>query len=414
MSDNRIITKSIAYVEQLLKDNFKPENIYHNLNHSKEVANIANSLGEKSHFSPEELEIVTVAAWFHDVGYIEAVDDHESISTKMATEFLTGENYPEDKIKQVTDAILATKIPQSAKTKIGEVLCDSDLHHLGTKGFFDKNELFRVELERRWGKNFSDSEWLENTIDFFTQQSFYSKAASKMYDEQKQTNLLKLQKQYRKKLKREEEDQLRGAKLEFEKEKLEKKKGLEKKADRGIETMFRNIMRTHMALSLMADNKANIMITVNTLLLGAIATILARKLDANPHLILPTIVLSTFSLVTLIYAVLVTRPSVSSGTFTKSDIEKKSTNLLFFGNFYNMDLNDFTWGMNEMMNDRDYLYGSMIKDFYFLGQVLGKKYKRLRICYSIFMYGMTISIILFAIFIIMNPEKSTDLGNLLD
>jgi hypothetical protein len=235
-----------------------------------------------------------------------------------------------------------------------------------------------------------------------------------MYDEQKEANLMKLQKQYRKKLKRDEEEELRGAKLEFEKEKLEKKKVSEKKADRGIETMFRNAMRTHISLSLMADNKANIMISVNTLLLGAIATILARKLDANPHLIIPTITLSVVSLVTLVYGVLVTRPSVSSGTFTKADIEKKSTNLLFFGNFYNMDLNDFTWGMNEMMNDKDYLYGSMIKDFYFLGQVLGRKYSRLRICYSIFMYGMIVSMTLFAIFIILNPEKSTDLGNILD
>jgi len=410
MSDNKILKESIEYVEQLLKENFIPENIYHNLNHTKEVAGIAGLLGEKLHFSDEELEIVTIAAWFHDVGYIEAVDDHEIISTKMAAEFLTGKNYPVDKIKQVSDAILATKMPQSAKSKIGEVLCDSDLHHLGTKEFFDKNELFRVELERRWGKNFSDSEWLEHTIDFFTKQSFFTKAASKMYDDQKQANLLKLQKQYRKKLKRDEEDELRGAKLDFEKEKLEKKKGLENKSDRGIETMFRNVMRTHMSLSLMADNKANIMISVNTLLLGAIATVLGSKLDSNTHLIIPTIVLSTVSLVTLVYGVLVTRPSISSGTFTREDIEQKSTNLLFFGNFYNMDLNDFIWGMNEMMNDKDYLYESMIKDFYFLGQVLGRKYRRLRICYSIFMYGMIISVILYTIFIIMNPEMTVDLG----
>ena len=61
--------------------------------------------------------------------------------------------------------------------------------------------------------------------------------------------------------------------------------------------------------------------------------------------------------------------------FTKDDIMNKDTNLLFFGNFYKMNLKDFTWGMEEMMNNRDFLYGSMIKDFYFLGQVLGRKYK---------------------------------------
>ena len=200
MSDNKVIKETIEYVDRVLKENFKPENIYHNQNHTKEVADVAKMLGEKSGFNAEEMEIVTIAAWFHDIGYIKVVDEHETLSADMAEEFLAGLNYPRKKIDQIRKAILSTKMPQSADTKIGEVLCDADLHHLGTKGFFDKNELFRVEMERRWGKNYSDSEWLEHTIDFFTKQSFFTKAASKMYDEQKQANLLKLQKQYRKKL----------------------------------------------------------------------------------------------------------------------------------------------------------------------------------------------------------------------
>ena len=71
-----------------------------------------------------------------------------------------------------------------------------------------------------------------------------------------------------------------------------------------------------------------------------------------------------------------------------------------------MKIEDFTWGMQEMMNDKDYLYGSMIKDFYYLGQVLGHKYRYLRICYNIFMYGIILSVILFAIFIYLYPEGS--------
>ena len=163
----------------------------------------------------------------------------------------------------------------------------------------------------------------------------------------------------------------------------------------------------------MADSKASVMISMNTLLLGAIFTILAGKLNANPHLIVPTIVLTIVSLVTLVIAVRVTRPSISSGLFTKEDIQKKNTNLLFFGNFYQMNIKDFTWGMNEMMEDKDYLYGSMIKDFYFLGQVLGKKYKLLRWCYTSYMYGITLSAILFTLFIWLYPNTA-ELNNLIE
>jgi hypothetical protein len=87
---------------------------------------------------------------------------------------------------------------------------------------------------------------------------------------------------------------------------------------------------------------------------------------------------------------------VTSGTFTKADIEQKRANLLFFGNFYRMPLDDFQWGMTQMMNDREYLYGSMVRDIYSLGQVLGRKYRYLRISYNIFMYGIIAAVLAFA------------------
>ena len=128
--------------------------------------------------------------------------------------------------------------------------------------------------------------------------------------------------------------------------------------------MFRNVIRTHVEFSMMADNKANIMISINTLILTAIVAILARKLDTNPHLIIPTILLTVVSLSTLIFATFVTRPKITDGTFTVDDIKNKRTNLLFFGNFFKMKLDEFTWGMKEMMNDREFLYCNMIMYFY--------------------------------------------------
>ncbi len=184
------------------------------------------------------------------------------------------------------------------------------------------------------------------------------------------------------------------------KEKKEKKGS---KVGRGVETMFRNTIRTHVEFSSMADSKANIMISINTLILTAIVAFLAKSLDANPFLIPPAAILTIVSLSTLIMAIRVTRPQITSGIFTGEDIESKKTNLLFFGNFHNMELKDFEWSMKEMIEDSDYLYSSMIKDYYYLGQILGEKYKSLRITYTVFMYGIVISIIAFAISILFAP-----------
>ena len=74
-----------------------------------------------------------------------------------------------------------------------------------------------------------------------------------------------------------------------------------------------------------------------------------------------------------------------------------------------MELKEFEWGMTEMMNNKEFLYGSMIKDFYYLGQILGRKYKYLRICYTIFMYGLIISVIAYIIAFMITPLQPVNL-----
>ena len=161
----------------------------------------------------------------------------------------------------------------------------------------------------------------------------------------------------------------------------------------------------------MADSKANIMISVNTIIISIIISVLIQKLDTNPHLIIPTSILLISCLVTIIFSILATRPNVSSGMFSRNDVEKRKTNLLFFGNFHKMKLEDYEWGMRELMEDSSYLYGSLIRDIYFLGVVLGKKYRLLRISYTIFMFGLVVSVLAFIISVasfLNNPKPKND------
>jgi predicted metal-dependent HD superfamily phosphohydrolase len=408
-----ILSQIENYIFEYFKNNAPAENVYHNISHVQFVVNMVKEISDKTGVSETELEILQIAAWFHDLGHIKTWEGHEEVSAKLAEKYLNDINYPQESIKKVVGCILATQIPHQPNNLLEEIICDSDIAHIGSKDFFDLSDLLKLEIETRKNEKLSDSEWLNKNIEFLTKSKFFTKYAKKTFEETKNANLLKLQKRYKKKIEKKKLAKAKNEKLAVEKEKLAEKSATSKKADRGIETMFRNVMRTHVSFSSMADSKANIMISVNTLLLGAVFTILARKLDTNPHLIIPTIVLTIVSLVTLVMAVRVTRPTISSGTFSENDIKEKKANLLFFGNFYKMNLKDFTWGMEEMMEDKDFLYGSMIKDFYYLGQVLGKKYKLLRLCYTIFMYGITLAAFLFALFIWLYPN-STDLNNLID
>lgn len=148
-------------------------------------------------------------------------------------------------------------------------------------------------------------------------------------------------------------------------------------------------------LSDMADNKAQILITVNSIILSAIVSLGLGRLKGTTHLVIPSFILLATSLVTLILAILATRPSLPNGKFTKKDLSAKKVNLLFFGNFYKMKMTDYSAGMTHVLCDNDFLYQSLIKDEYTQGVVLGRKYRLIRAAYNVFMFGLILVFLAF-------------------
>lgn len=427
MSVTDILKKTEDFVSNLFTEKLSPLFSYHNLSHTADVVENTLKIGKKSNLSEEELEIAVIAAWFHDTGYTISYNNHEEKGKEIAKNFLLGHNYDAEKTEKVLSCIDATKMPQTPKTPAEEVLCDADLNHFGRPDFFEYSDLLRNEWESLEINKTDDAQWYKTTIDLLSSHRFFTSYARKKLTPVQSTNLFQAQKLYKKILKQSEEEKARLAKIEFDKQKLEiekqkissrkveeklevekekiaLKKEAAKVAERGIETMFRNTVRTHVEFSAMADNKANIMITVNTLIISLILTNLFSEMqeDSQFFLLIPTVMLLIVCLTCIVFGILVTKPKISAGVFSQEDIKARKTNLLFFGNFFNMPLNDFAWGMDEMMQDKNYLYSSMVKDFYFLGQAVGRKYKNLRICYNIFMYGLVISVLGYIVAILLN------------
>lgn len=182
----------------------------------------------------------------------------------------------------------------------------------------------------------------------------------------------------------------------FEQEQ-QKNKTDELNPDAAIENLLRVTAGKDHLLSDMADNKAQILITVNSIIISAIISLVLRNLKEDQFLILPSYILLCVSLITMILAILATRPSIPRGKFTPTDLAKKKVNLLFFGNYYRMKLGDYASGMKRILSDHEFLYDSLIKDVYTQGVVLGRKYRLLRAAYNVFMFGMIAAIITFII-----------------
>ena len=388
-----LVLKTKTYAESILRH--LPEKFtYHNLKHTMDVVDAALEIGDRCKLEEKDMEIVLMAAYLHDIGYSKSNQEHENHSIALSKDFLAKEQVSAEKINQVAQCIEATKMPQNPKNKREQVLCDADLFHLADKSYLDKSELLRKEFSIIEEDHISQIEWLDMSTVFIENHSYFTEYGKQVLEPKKDKNLKKI----RQKLKKSQTDPSYLVKVEKELEKLREEK--DKKPSRGIETMFRITSKNHLTLSGMADTKANIMISINSIILSILVSVLIRKFGEYPNLILPTLILVGVSLAAIVFSVLATRPNVSSGTFTQDDILNKRTNLLFFGNFHGMRMQDYLWGMKEMMKDGDYLYGSMIKDIYFLGKVLGKKYRMLRISYTIFMFGFVIAIITFLLAVV--------------
>lgn len=212
------------------------------------------------------------------------------------------------------------------------------------------------------------------------------------------------------------EDHLKGLgslledveKAEKEKKKKKKKKKSEGSSSqlgtsRGIETMFRTSYRVQLDLTALADNKANIMISINGIILSImLASLLPNLATLEVWVVLPATVLLLSSTLAIIYAVLAARPRVKSKLITLDDVRNKGANILFFGNFANMPEDEYIDGMVDLLKQTDLLYYNMIRDLFGLGKVLIRKFQLLRVAYNIFMGGLVASILLFIVFFLIN------------
>lgn len=373
--------------------------VYHNLNHTREVVKAAEKIGTYANLTEGENEILILSAWFHDTGFKFIYDNHEEKSIDIAREFLAQNNYDIVKTEKVVSGINSTRIEEKPSTLIERVLNDADFFHLSKKTYFDTLLLLKRELEQSNGDTMSDGDWYEQNLEFLRSHQYYTEYGKTVLGPKIEKNI-EAQSKMIKKLGRMQDEAI-GKDLHLDPEKIKelkkKLKKVEGRPDRGIETMFRLTSRNHLQLSAMADNKANILISVNSIIISIIISGLIKSLDSHDHLVIPTYMILTINVVTIVFAIMALRPNVTKGKFTRKDIEEKNTNLLFFGNFHGMNRNDYKWGMVEMMNDSNYLYSSLIDDIYFLGKVLGKKYRFLRLSYNIFMYGIIIAVIGFVI-----------------
>ena len=388
MKDIRIEAEN--FVTRLFEENIDAKFEFHNIKQVKRKVKAAQKIARSANLSADQTEILVLACWFHDTGFSETCDKHEIVSARIAREFLSSRKYPEQKIEQIESCIQSTLRGRQPFDDIEKNFHDAGIAYIGSKNYFKRIGALRTELEAQQAKTYTDSDWLTKNIDFIRKHDYLTDHAKNLFNAGRLGNLSRL-------IEKQNQIEHPEVKLEDLEAEISKKSKKVKTPDRGVETMFRVTSRNHFTLSSIADSKASTLISISALIISIIISVLVRRLSEQPELIIPTVIILITLLGTIIFAVLSTRPKITNLHLTREDVQNRRGNLLFFGNFLGMSVNDYEWGMQELMNDRDYLYNNLIRDIYYLGQVLGKKYRYLSLAYNFFMYGLILSVISYII-----------------
>lgn len=415
LAPSSILDSVELFATRMITDEFSEKLVFHDIKHIYGVVQAIEEIGSAEKLSAEEMEITKIAGWFNFLGFrdldsFEKTNNKKSLfkncmncSSQIARDYLQKKGHPKEKTNTIIEVMSSggngNFIPTS---KLANVLSDATTAYLGQSKSRKNIELLYQEFLLTDTIEDSKSGFYQNAINYVNEHNYLTDYAKENFNSTKNKLVQKLEK--RKKALDQNEDLVLKKELDIsdaEFKKLKKNlKNIQGRDDRGIQTMFRTTSKNHYTLNEMVDKKANIMISINAIIISVILGRIISHAETDVFFCIhnaPLIVLLLVSTASIFNAVLAIRPAATHGEFTEEEIRNKKGNLLYFGNYHNMRQRDYEWGVLQMMNDSNYLYSTMIRDQYFLGQLLSKKYRFIRRSLGLFIVGFVLAVAAFLI-----------------
>jgi predicted metal-dependent HD superfamily phosphohydrolase len=386
-----LVVESENYVSALMAEKLPGHFIFHNFNHVLQVKAYAETIGEHAGLTADEMNILRICALFQDAGYVNSYEKHTEESIIIASDFLAKNGVDPDTIDHISEIISSAKRPQSPKDKIGQVLCDAGMMYIATESGIEQFDLLHDETALQNPGSDKRQVFEKACIAFFTTHAYFTDYGKTVLQPKKEAAAKRLA------------ERLKRRKLLESKKESPDKKNIS--YSRGVETLFRLTARNQINLNSIADNKSNILISVNAIIISIIITMLAGNIGNMAHDLIPILVFLIICLITIIIAIMSTRPILLNKKFTEEDIKQKNVDLIFFGNFIKMEYDDYLKAIKEMIKDDDHLYSTLIKNQYSLGKILARKFKLVKIAYNVFMIGIIMTVIVFLLNLLMTNNQ---------
>lgn len=173
-----VFNYQLAYnmIESFLNLHLPKEYVYHSIEHIKDVVNQVTLIAKKEKIKQSDIDDLKLAAWLHDIGYIWEPKRHEERGVEYAIDLLKAFEFPQQKISKIAGMIMATKIPQSPKNILEQIICDADLDYLGRTDYHANSQLLLQELKIT--KTITELEWLLIQDGFLSKHQYFTKTSN--------------------------------------------------------------------------------------------------------------------------------------------------------------------------------------------------------------------------------------------
>ena len=384
------------YALQLFNEKGDARLTYHNFPLTVQIHAAVKEIAAAENAAASVATAAEIAAWFCNTGYLSDPANPVIFTGKYAEEFLTAQGQSPVVTERVIACLQTLEADTAPRNEAAKIFSDAVTGVTFAENFSEKSALLRLESELLMQQQFSKADWTQFRLRQIITAKYYTAFAKEKYEIDTGRNLLTQKNLV--------EKSRNNTRLRDEESPMRLYQDLERKnPERATQTFFRANYRNHINLSQIADNKANIMISVNAILISVVLSIVSYQniTERNPIILAPVVIFVVAGLASLVCAVLSARPKVTSlnkGKKTKEEIQK---NVAYFGNFTSLSLPQFEEAMDAVMRDGELMYGNMTRDLYYLGKVLDKKYRLLTVSYNIFMVGFVAAAVMFLVAVVV-------------
>lgn len=183
-----VVELAIQKAINCISNHLSKEYVYHDLSHTIAVAEGVKLIAGNMQISSEHKRLLTVAAWFHDIGYIHGADGHETCGAKLLETFLQQHGIDGEDIEIAKGCILATTYPQQPHTLLQRIICDADMIHFASKNFILSSKRLRHEWGLTKGYVYTDRDWWQFNLDFILGHHYHTSYAQKFFVVEKERN----------------------------------------------------------------------------------------------------------------------------------------------------------------------------------------------------------------------------------